>query len=238
MIEHQFISQKMKEFMVRNYIASKLAKTGYARTEIKRTPLGDKVIIYTTRPGLVVGQKGENIKNMTEVLKKKYGLENPQIEIGEVENQYLDVNSVADRIAYVLEKFGSKRFKAVGYKTLQNIMDSGALGAEIIISGKVPSSRAKSWRFSAGYLKKSGDISANYVKRTHVYAKLKSGIVGIKVSIMLPDTPLPDKIVLLDEDDKKIKVEEVEEKKKTKPETEKKKVKKKSTKKEDGSTKK
>lgn len=136
MIEQQFISQKMKEFIVEKLIASKFAKTGYTKTEIKRTPLGDKVIIYTTRPGLIVGQKGENIKHLTEILKKNYGLENPQIEIGEVDNPYLDVNSVADRIAYVLEKFGSKRFKAVGYKTLQNIMDAGALGAEIVVSEK------------------------------------------------------------------------------------------------------
>ncbi len=194
MIEKQFLAQKIKENQIQKYLAERLAKSGYSHTEIKRTPLGEKVIIYTTRPGLVVGGKGENIQNLTNTLKKQFKMENPQIEIGEVENPLLDVFFVCDRIVSTLERFGSNRFKSVGYRTLQGIIDSGALGAEIIISGKVPSARARSWRFSAGYMKKSGDVSENYVKRTCCTARLKSGIIGVKVSIMLPDTPMPDRI--------------------------------------------
>jgi len=112
----------------------------------------------------------------------------------------LDADYVADRISSTLVRFGSKRFKSVGYKTLQQILDSGALGAEIVISGKVPSARARRWRFSAGHLKKSGNISQNMVKRAITTANLKSGTVGIKVSIMTPDIILPDKILILDSD--------------------------------------
>lgn len=220
--------QKLKEHQVQKYIASRLAKTGYSHSEIKRTPLGEKIIIYTTRPGLVVGGRGENIQNLTSTLKRKFKMENPQIEIGELKTPMLDVYYVCDRIVATLERFGASRFKSIGYKTLQNVIDSGALGAEIIISGKVPGARAKTWRFSAGHLKKSGDISENYVARAYGAAQLKSGVIGIKVSIMLPDTPMPDKIEFIDggvkvgdvvkeiepkkeELDKTIKVEEVEE---------------------------
>ena len=192
MIERQFINQKLKEFYIQEYLKDQFAKTGYSHAEIKRTPLGEKIIIYTTRPGIVVGRKGENIQKLTQTLKKKFKMENPQIEIGEVSNQMLDVNYVADRIVSTLERFGSKRFKSVGYKTLQEVMDSGALGAEIVISGKVPSARARSWRFSAGYLKKSGDIAANHVSKAYGSAKLKSGIIGVQVKIMLPEVILPD----------------------------------------------
>ena len=200
MIERQIVSQKVKEYQIQEYIRSKLIGTGYSHTEIQRTPLGEKVIIYTTRPGMVVGRKGENIKQLTTVLNKRFNVENPQIEIGELINPMLDADYVADRISSTLVRFGSKRFKSVGYKTLQQILDSGALGAEIVISGKVPSARARRWRFSAGHLKKSGNISQNMVKRAITTANLKSGTVGIKVSIMTPDIILPDKILILDSD--------------------------------------
>ena len=204
MIERQFVKQNLKEFLIQEYIASKLQKTGYSHSEVKRTPLGEKIIIYTTRPGLVVGKKGETIQKLTSVLKKKFKMENPQIEIGEVANPYLDTNYVCDKIVSTLERFGSKGFKSVGYKTLQTMINAGALGAEIVISGKVPSARARSWRFSAGYLKKSGNIAVTEVKRAVGTAHLKPGAIGVKVSLMLPETQLPDKITM-----KEIKVEEI-----------------------------
>ncbi len=207
MIERQFVKQKLKEHLIQEYIASKLNRTGYSHTEVKRTPLGEKVVIYTTRPGLVVGKKGETIQKLTLVLKKKFKMENPQIEIGEVVNPYLDVNYVCDRIVSTLERFGSKGFKSVGYKTLQIMMDAGAMGAEIVVSGKVPSARARSWRFSAGYLKKSGDTAITKVNKAEGSANLKSGVVGVKVSLMLPETELPDRIKI-----KKVDIEQIKEK--------------------------
>jgi len=231
MIERQFITQKIKEQQIQEFIAKYLDKAGYSHTEIQKTPLGEKIIIYTSRPGLVVGRKGENIRKLTETLKNKFKMENPQIEIGEIENQFLDVQFVADRIVSTFERFGSKSFKSIGYKTLQNIMDAGAIGAEIVISGKVPSARAKSWRFSAGYLKKSGDISENKVKKVWTAANLKSGTIGIKVRIMTPDIQLPDRVEIRK---KEIKVEEMEEEpKETEKEAKEKEPKKVETKKEE-----
>ncbi len=196
MIERQFVSQKIKEFKIEEYISKVLSKAGYSHTEIHRTPLGEKVTVYTTRPGLVVGRKGDNIKKLTQVLKKKFKLENPQIEIGEVQNPMLDVHYVAEKIAYNIERYGLNRFKSIGYRTLQDVMDAGAVGVEILISGKVPSSRAKSWRFAAGYLKKSGEIALSKIHRSTVAVNLKSGTLGIKVNIMTPDIELPDKLKL------------------------------------------
>jgi len=195
MIERQFLTRKIKEFQIEEFMSSVLDKAGYSHTEIQRTPLGEKVIIFTSRPGLIVGKKGANIKDLTEVLKKKFQLENPQIEVAEIENPNLNPRSVARHIIHTFERFGPKRFKSIGYKTLQDIIDSGALGAEIVISGRgVPSSRAKSWRFKAGYLKKSGDIAESFVKKGYATAHLKSGAIGVKVMILTPDIQLPDKI--------------------------------------------
>ncbi len=212
MIEKQFVIQKKKEIQIQEYIASQLTKAGYSHTEIKRTPLGEKIIIYTTRPGLVVGKKGENIQNLTNTLKNKFKMENPQIEIGEIKNPKLDSYYIADKIISNLERFGAKRFKSIGYNTLQDIMSAGAIGAEIIIGGRgVPSSRSKSWRFSTGHLKKSGDISESFIKEAKRVANLKSGSVGVKVKILTSDIVLPDKIIFKKGKDSEIKIESINE---------------------------
>ncbi len=205
MIEKKFISEKVRYKMVQEFIESKLVDIGYSHTEIKKTPMGERIIIFTPSPGLVIGKRGENIKELTDTLKDRFKLDNPQIEVSEVENVYLDPKSVAKEIVSVFKRFGPSRFKAIGYKFLERIIKAGALGAEIIIAGRgVPSSRAKSWRFSAGYLKKSGDIAENYVKKAEVGANLKTGTVGIKVSILTKDVILPDKVKIKEVSNEKI----------------------------------
>jgi len=197
MIERKFVAEKLKELRVKQFIVQTIGHGKYSYLDIKKTPLGEKILIHTARPGLVVGKKGENIKMLTEVMKKKFKMENPQVEVAEISNPDLDAQTVADQIVNVLERFGPKRFKSVGYKTLQKIIDAGALGAEILISGRgLPGSRAKSWRFYDGYMKKSGDVAVSQVKKAKTVANLNSGTIGIKVSIMLAETQLPDKIVI------------------------------------------
>ena len=199
MIERDFVKQKKKEFQIQEFVVKNLNNVGHSKTKMQRTPLGEKIIVYAARPGLVVGREGQNIKRLTIALKKRFKLENPQIEISEVEEVNLDANIVAERIASSLERFGSGKFKGVGHKVMADVMGAGALGIEIIISGKVPSSRAKSWRFYQGYLKKCGDIALTGVDIAYAAARLKSGIVGIQVRIMPPQTKLPDRIELVEE---------------------------------------
>ena len=200
MIEKKILNKKIKEYLLQEHIAKELPSGSYSKLELKKTPLGEKIIIYTSRPGLVVGAKGANISRLNRALKNEFKMENPEVEIAEIENPNLDPASVAERIVSSFERFGPKRFKSVGYKTLQDIIDAGALGAEVVISGRgVPSSRAKTWRFLAGHLKKSGDVSENLVKRGIAVAHLKSGSVGVKVSILTPDIKLPDDIKFIDQ---------------------------------------
>lgn len=205
MIERKFVASEMKEFMIQEFISKSIKGAEHSHTKMQRTPLGEKIVIYSARPGLIVGRKGQNIKQLTKILKKKFNLENPQIEINEVEKPELDVNIMAERIVNYLEKFGTSKFKSIGHKVMSDVMNAGAMGIEIVISGKIPSARAKSWRFYQGYLKKCGDISLTGVHTAHSFAKLKSGVVGVKVKIMPPDTKLPDSVELKEE----IKQEEI-----------------------------
>lgn len=194
MIVDKVVAQKVKEFQIEEFVRESLRKVGVSGAKLHMTPLGEKVVIYAARPGLVVGRKGQSIKKLTHVLKKRFNLENPQIEIAEIEYPNLDPVIIAERIANSLERFGSQRFKGIGHKALEDVMGAGALGIEVLLSGKIPSARAKRWRFYQGYLKKSGDIAITGVKTAYTAAQLKTGTIGIQVRIMPPTTILPDKI--------------------------------------------
>lgn len=194
MIERKFIAQNFKEFQIKEYIRSTLSRVGLSNVKLQRTSLGEKIIITASRPGLVVGRGGSTIQRLTRDLKSKFNLENPQIEIEEIKDFSLDAGVLAESIVSQLERFGSQRFKGVGHKSLDAVMRSGALGVEILISGKIPSARAKTWRFADGYMKKCGDLAITGVDTAKSSANLKTGVVGVQVRIMPGTTKLPDQV--------------------------------------------
>src|SRR3989344_1781522 len=201
--EKNVVKFKKEEFTVREYIKKSLGKGKVSKVRIEYTPVGEKIIIATSKPGLVIGRGGEKIDELTGILKRRFKLENPHIEIEEITEPQFDAQIVADEIALTLENLGPMKFKVAAYKTLQKIMNSGALGAEIRLGGKLPSARAKQWRFAQGYLKKVGD-SAKVVDRAQAIAMTRPGVVGVKVEILSPTAELKDKIEINDELMKKL----------------------------------
>jgi small subunit ribosomal protein S3 len=199
MIERKFVAENLKEFQIEEYLRSTLGKAGLSYIKMQRTPLGEKILICSSRPGLIVGKSGSNIARLTKDMKEKFHLENPQIELLEEENPMNDANIVAEGISNSLERFGTARFKGIGHKAIMDVMSAGARGVEVLISGKVPSSRAKTWRFWMGYLKKSGDIAVSGVDTAYSSAKLKTGVVGVQVRIMPSTTNMPDDVVFIDQ---------------------------------------
>ncbi|MCD6589814.1 30S ribosomal protein S3 [Candidatus Woesearchaeota archaeon] len=196
MIENKFIREAIRAYEVKEYIHQRLKKVGLSDVKLQKTPLGERILIKTSRPGLVVGRGGSNIQALTKELKEKFQLENPQIEIEEVTDYYLDPAIVAEMIANSLERYGTKGFKGIAHKALQDVMKAGARGVEITISGLVPSQKAKTWRFRAGYMKKSGDIAMHGVRKAHRVAQLKRCVIGVGVRILPPDVRLPDDIFI------------------------------------------
>lgn len=209
MEEKKAVVLKKEEYAVKSYVKTSLGKGKVSRVGIEYTPVGEKIIVSTHKPGLVIGRKGEKIEELTRVLKTQFKLSNPHIEIDEIMEPEFDAQIMADEIAIGLERFGPLKFKVIAYRTLERIMKSGALGVEIRLSGKLPSSRAKCWRFAQGYLKKTGD-SAKVVDRAQARAETKPGTVGIKVAILSPHAILKDKIVINDGMLKRLKENEEE----------------------------
>ncbi|MEK6844313.1 MAG: 30S ribosomal protein S3 [Nanoarchaeota archaeon] len=193
----KFVDFKKEELSIKEYVKFELGKGRISNVSIEYTPIGEKIIISTSKPGLVIGRQGEKIDMLTRTLKRRFKLDNPHIEIREIKEPKLDAQLVADDIALLLERRGSLKFKVIAYRMLQDIMRLGALGAEIVLAGKLPSDRAKSWRFSQGYLKKTGEPS-KVVNRAQSQAKTMAGVVGINVSILQPDAHIHDRIVVDD----------------------------------------
>jgi len=218
MEERKFINLKKEEFGIKEYIKRDLGRGKISRLDIEYTPVGEKIIISTSKPGFVIGRKGEKIEELTQVLKTRFKLENPHIEINEIKNLLFDAQLVADEIAMALERMGNLKFKVIAYKKLQDIINAGALGCELRISGKLPSDRAKSWRFAEGYLKKAGE-SRKEVNRAQAVALTKSGIIGVKVAIMPPDAVIYDKIDINEKIKEQLKTETHKEEPKNKPES-------------------
>lgn len=198
MEERKSVRFKKDEFAIREYIKTELGKGKVSKVKIMYTPVGEKIIVSTHKPGLVIGRKGEKISELTNVLKTRFKLENPHIEIDEITKPEFDAQLMADEIALGLERLGPIKFKVLAYRALQRIMNAGALGVEIRLHGKLPSSRAKMWRFAQGYLKKTGH-AAKVVDRAQARAETKPGTVGVRVSILSPDAKLLDR-VKVDED--------------------------------------
>jgi small subunit ribosomal protein S3 len=160
--------------------------------EIKRLPIGTQVRLYVERPGMVIGRKGKSIQRLTDELEKKFKLENPQIEAVEIKNPELNGPIMAKRTAFSLER--GINIRRLGYLTLRRIMNAGARGAEIKISGKVAGERSRDYRFYAGYLSKAGEPSEKLVSKGYATAHTKPGTVGVQVKVMPPGVSMPDEI--------------------------------------------
>ncbi|MFH1451602.1 MAG: 30S ribosomal protein S3 [archaeon] len=198
MEEKKFVNVRKDEYNIKQFVKRMFGKGKVSRVKIEYTPVGEKIIVSTHRPGWIIGKKGEKIAELTEVLKKKFKMENPHVDIEEIMHPEFDAQLVADDIALTLERFGAMKYKSVSYRVLGKIKNSGAKGAELRLSGKLPSDRARSWRFAFGYLKKTGD-SSNVVDRAESVAETKQGIVGIKVAILAPNVKVHDQVTVDEE---------------------------------------
>lgn len=184
MLNEYFIKHGIREAEMEQFIKKNFPYGDYSKTELQRTPLGVKIIIYTNKPGRIIGRGGKNINEITEAIKNKFGLENPQVDVKAIRNPNLDAKIVAKQIASALEK--GYNYKKIGNLSMKRVMDAGAIGVEIIISGRLGGGGGKSMigKFLAGHLKKCGQPAKDLVDYGFEEAINKPGKIGIKVKIM------------------------------------------------------
>jgi small subunit ribosomal protein S3 len=195
MIEKDFVTEGLRRTRIDEYLQSELERAGYGGMEVQVTPLGTMVVVYAERPGMVIGRGGKTVRGITQNLKTKFDLENPQVEVKEVDVPELNPKIMAYKIANMLQR--GMHFRRVAYTTIRRIMGSGAQGVEVTISGKIRGARSATAKFSDGYIKKCGEPSIRLVKEGFATVQLKPGVLGIYVRIMPPGAVLPDKVDIL-----------------------------------------
>jgi small subunit ribosomal protein S3 len=195
MIEKDFVTEGLKRTRIDEYLENELERAGYGGMEIQVTPLGTMVVVYAERPGMVIGRGGKTVRNITQQLKNNYDLENPQVEVKEVDVPELNPKIMAHKIAAMLQR--GMHFRRVAYTALRRIMGAGAQGVEVTISGKIRGSRSACAKFIDGYIKKCGEPATRFVREGFATVQLKPGVLGIYVRIMPPGTVLPDKVDII-----------------------------------------
>ena len=192
MIERKFIEDAIIKYNISMYLSKSLANAGFSRVDIQKTPVLTRIIVYVLNPGRVIGRGGRTLDILTDTIKKKFKVENPQINIMKIENRLLDPMLVAKSISDKFER-GLNTRKIV-QQTLKSILENGAIGAEIIISGKLAAkgARAKVMRKSIGYMPKAGNTT-KLVKYGTATAYPKYGAIGVKVKIVPQGTVFPDR---------------------------------------------
>jgi small subunit ribosomal protein S3 len=208
-----FIGETVKKVEIDEFLATEFERAGYGGVDITKTPLGTHIVVYAMRPGLVIGRGGETIRNLAQTLEEKFSLPNPQISVAEIEIPELNAYVIVSRVASALKR--GVHFRRAGFWALNQVMEAGALGAEIIIRGKLRTDRARYEKFRAGYLPKSGHPPIKYMHKATLHVQLKQGMFGVRVNIMPPDAKFPDRVDIAETIEEETK-EEVKELKKTK----------------------
>src|SRR6056297_3310871 len=197
--EHEFIEQGLQRSQIDEFFADELARAGYGGMEMAPTPMGMQIVLKAEKPGMVIGKGGKNIRKVTTQLEERFNLEDPQIDVQEVDEPDLNARIVADRLANALER--GWYFRKAGHTTLERIMDAGALGAEIVLSGKVTGARGRVEKFTDGYVKHNGEPAEELVDRGKGVSVMKLGTIGVNVKIIPPDVDLPDDFRIVEDAD-------------------------------------
>ena len=140
-VQKFFIKDSSRKTELDEFLARELNKAGYSRMELTKTPVGARVVVYAAKPGIVIGRRGQSIRDLTKILEEKFGLENPQISVAAIEIPELDPRIVASQIASALQR--GIHFRRAAYWAVQRVMEAGALGVEITIRGKLTSERSR-----------------------------------------------------------------------------------------------
>ncbi|WP_232702598.1 30S ribosomal protein S3 [Halobacterium wangiae] len=197
--EMQFIEQGLQRSQIDEFFATELARAGYGGMELAPTPMGMQIVLKAEKPGMVIGKGGKNIRKITTQLEERFDLEDPQIDVQEVDEPDLNAQIVADRLANALER--GWYFRKAGHTTIDRIMDAGALGAEIVLSGKVTGNRGRVEKFNRGYIKHNGEPAEEIVDHGKGVAVMKLGTIGVSVKIIPPNAKLPDDFEIQEEAD-------------------------------------
>ena len=176
--------------LLKDYLRSKIKDAGFSNAEVSKTPTGTRVVLHVTRPGIVIGRKGTGIKDLTEKLESDFGLKNPQIAVEEITKPELSPEVMCNRMASHLER--GTAFRRATMWTIQQIMEGGAMGVEITISGKLRGDRSAFEKHSQGILPRAGHHAEVIVSEDIAHVETPMGLIGVRIRIAKKEKLIPE----------------------------------------------
>ena len=201
------IKDNYNMMLLNDFLREKIKDAGFSKVEISKTPTGTKIILHVTRPGIVIGRKGAGIKLLTEKIQTDFGYKNPQISVEEIPKAELSPSVMCNRMAAHIER--GTAFRRATMWTINQIMEAGAMGVQITISGKLRGDRSAFEKHTQGILPRAGNYAKNVVYEDIVHTKTPMGLIGIKIRIARKEKLVPE---FEHKKEKQIEIEDTEEK--------------------------
>lgn len=184
------IKDNYNMMLLKGFLRERIKEAGFSQVDISKTPTGTRVALHVTRPGIVIGRKGSGIRDLTEKLASDFGLKNPQISVIEIEKPELSPSVMCNRMAAHIEK--GTAFRRATMWTLKQIMDAGAMGVQITISGKLRGDRSAFEKHSAGILPRAGHHAEVLVDEDIAHVETPMGLIGIRIRISRKERYVPE----------------------------------------------
>ena len=184
------IKDNYNMMLLKDYLRGAIKEAGFSHAEISKTPTGTRVVLHVTRPGIVIGRKGAGIRELTEKLEKDFGLKSPQITVNEITQPELTASVMSNRLASLIER--GTAFRRATMCTLQQIMNAGAMGVQITISGKLRGDRSSFEKHSAGILPRAGHHARVVVDEDISHVQTPMGYIGVRIRIARKERYIPE----------------------------------------------
>ena len=175
------IKDNYNMMLLNDFLRETIKDAGFNKVEISKTPTGTRIVLHVTRPGIVIGRKGAGIKQLTEKIEKDFGYKNPQISVEEITKPELSPSVMCNRMSAHIER--GTAFRRATMWTINQIMEAGAMGVQITISGKLRGDRSAFEKHTQGILPRAGNYAKNIVTEDIVHTQTPMGLIGIKIRI-------------------------------------------------------
>lgn len=175
-------ARKLQEdFKIRNLVKQRIDSSHLEKIIIERFPSSAKVTIFTSRPGIVIGRRGEKVTALKEILEKGLGIKNLKLEVKPVKKMWSSAKLTAEWMAQQIEKRVSYR-RVLGQALNKIMRNKKVEGAQVQVSGRLNGREmSRTEKMKEGKLKRQmlrGDLDYAYTK-----AKCSYGVIGVKVWI-------------------------------------------------------
>ena len=184
------IKDNYNMMLLNDFLRKEIKESGFHKVEVSKTPTGTKITLHVTRPGIVIGRKGAGIKQLTEKVETDFGFKNPQISVEEVTKAELSPSVMCNRLAAHIER--GTAFRRATMWTLNQIMEAGAMGVQITISGKLRGDRSAFEKHTQGILPRAGNYAKDIVSEDVTHVRVAMGLIGIKIRIARKEKLVPN----------------------------------------------